>query len=136
MLAVKSFWSSCRRDPLITISNTPAALTCTLIGALLVFGIAYSIVENASIEDALYWAVTTMSTTGYGDVTPETTTGKVLAGCLMIWSIFYLLPAAIYHIGSRILHDRNEWTHEEQVQLGKDISDIKTKLDNLTSKEN
>ena len=38
----------------------------------------------ASIPESMYWAVVTMTTVGYGDVSPETPLGKVLAACMMI----------------------------------------------------
>lgn len=37
-----------------------------------------------SLGDALYWAVVTMATVGYGDMVPVTTAGRVLAVMLMI----------------------------------------------------
>ena len=37
--------------------------------------------------DAVWWAITTVTTVGYGDVSPVTTTGKVIAVFLMIGGI-------------------------------------------------
>jgi voltage-gated potassium channel len=44
----------------------------------------YTQVEGWSVVDALYFAVITMATIGYGDLSPETTTGKV-------FTMFYAL---------------------------------------------
>lgn len=38
----------------------------------------------ASIPDSIYWAVTTMTTVGYGDIVPETGLGRALATVIMI----------------------------------------------------
>ena len=38
----------------------------------------------ASIPQSMYWTVVTMTTVGYGDVTPQTAIGKILAACIMI----------------------------------------------------
>ncbi|MDH5752050.1 MAG: ion transporter [Deltaproteobacteria bacterium] len=37
-----------------------------------------------SIPRGMYWAVVTMTTVGYGDIAPQTVTGQVVAGFLMI----------------------------------------------------
>jgi voltage-gated potassium channel len=49
-----------------------------------------------SIPRAMWWAVVTLTTVGYGDVHPLTTIGKVLAGLTAITSIAIIaLPAGI-----------------------------------------
>lgn len=37
-----------------------------------------------SIPTAIYWAIVTMTTVGFGDITPKTPFGQFLASCLMI----------------------------------------------------
>jgi voltage-gated potassium channel len=38
----------------------------------------------ASIPESMYWAIVTISTVGYGDISPQTGVGKFLASALMI----------------------------------------------------
>ena len=40
-----------------------------------------------SVPKALWWAVATLTTTGYGDVVPQTAAGRVVAGFMMICGI-------------------------------------------------
>lgn len=47
-------------------------------------GVAFATVEHRSIAVGLYWAVTTATTTGYGDVTPRTPVGHVIAVLVML----------------------------------------------------
>jgi voltage-gated potassium channel len=44
----------------------------------------------ANLGDAIWWAVVTMTTVGYGDTAPVTAPGKVLAVCLMLSGIALL----------------------------------------------
>jgi voltage-gated potassium channel len=53
-----------------------------------------------SIPATLWWAVVTLTTTGYGDVVPLTTVGRVLAGVIMLTGVaFFALPAGIITAG-------------------------------------
>jgi voltage-gated potassium channel len=55
--------------------------------------IAYLVERHAnpeafgSIPAALWWAIVTMTTTGYGDVVPQTMAGRILAGVVMMSGI-------------------------------------------------
>lgn len=46
--------------------------------------------ENTHIQsygDGLWWAIVTVTTVGYGDISPTTTEGRVIATCLMLLGI-------------------------------------------------
>lgn len=40
-----------------------------------------------SFGDAIWWSIATVTTVGYGDYAPVTTTGRVIAVCLMIGGV-------------------------------------------------
>jgi voltage-gated potassium channel len=49
-----------------------------------------------SLPSSLYWAVTTLTTTGYGDITPVTALGRIVAGVtMMIGLALFALPVGI-----------------------------------------
>ncbi|MGH6876351.1 MAG: cyclic nucleotide-gated ion channel [Rhizomicrobium sp.] len=49
-----------------------------------------------TMPDAMYWAITTLSTTGYGDEVPVTLAGKLVAGMTMITGLLlFALPIGI-----------------------------------------
>ena len=54
----------------------------------------------SSIPATIWWAVVTLTTTGYGDMSPVTTLGKVLAGTIMLTGVaLFALPAGIITVG-------------------------------------
>jgi voltage-gated potassium channel len=55
---------------------------------------AFSVVEKTSYFDGLYWAVTTMTTVGYGDELPTTDEAKVMAMFVMIVGIGFFAALA------------------------------------------
>ena len=50
-------------------------------------GAAFAGFEKVSFGDGIYWAVTTMTTVGYGDFSPKTSAGKVVAVVVMLVGI-------------------------------------------------
>ena len=56
--------------------------------------------DFASIPHAMWWSVITLTTVGYGDVSPVTPIGKVMAGVIAIMGIgMFALPAGIISSG-------------------------------------
>jgi hypothetical protein len=46
--------------------------------------------EFATFGDSLWWAIVTLTTVGYGDIVPETTTGRIAAVMIMITGVAVL----------------------------------------------
>lgn len=84
-------------------------ITTVIIVVVLVFiaaSVLYQIESAAgtegfeSIPNALWWAVVTLTTTGYGDVYPATVLGKIAAGFIMLFGIgMVALPAGMVASG-------------------------------------
>jgi voltage-gated potassium channel len=54
----------------------------------------------SSIPATLWWSVVTLTTTGYGDMYPMTTIGKVMSGIIMLTGVaFFAIPAGILSAG-------------------------------------
>lgn len=61
-----------------------AVMTVVLIVGALIYLIEGEESGFTSIPQAMYWAIVTMTTVGYGDIAPQTVLGKVLASAIMI----------------------------------------------------
>lgn len=71
-----------------------------------------------NIGDALYWAIISMTTTGYGDITPLTTGGKIMAA-VVVFSGLILLSVATATIASVLV--------EKKIREGKGLEAIRLK---------
>jgi polar amino acid transport system substrate-binding protein len=84
-------------------------------GLLVAMGVAMWLVERpkqsahesavASLRDGVYWAVVTMTTVGYGDKTPKTTRGRIIAIAWMLASVA-LISILSTSIVSKMTADR------------------------------
>jgi len=78
-----------RRDRL----HHAAALLLGVVVVVLASGAAFAATQGESLWVGIYWALTTASTVGYGDVTPHNTAGQVLAAAVMLTAIPMLAAA-------------------------------------------
>ena len=66
----------------------------------------------ASIPDSVYWAVTTMTTVGYGDIVPQTSLGRALATLIMIMGYGIIaVPTGIVTLELNEANRRQALTH-------------------------
>lgn len=87
--------------------------------------------EGQDFWTSLYWAATTATSTGYGDLSPKSVAGQILAVTLMHVSIFGVAPLIIVRLVDRLNEDRDAFTHEEQLHILEGIARIEARLDTL-----
>ena len=91
-------------------------LVAFTVALLVAMGVAMWLVERpkqsaahesavASLRDGVYWAVVTMTTVGYGDKTPKTTSGRMIAIAWMLTSVA-LISILSTSIVSKMTADR------------------------------
>lgn len=95
-------------------------------------GILVTRIEPAmgSISDGIWWAWVTVFTVGYGDIAPETPTGRLFGGLLILFGVglISLLTAnlAAFLIGSEV-----EKVEQEEKESDKLLHQILERLDRL-----
>ena len=83
--------------------------------AVLVSGTVMYVVEGpqngfTSIPMSVYWAVTTMTTVGFGDIVPHTAVGRLMASIMMLlgWGVL-AVPTGIVTAEMTMRHQRRDW---------------------------
>lgn len=116
------------RQALKGATNTMVELL--LIYAAIVVGSAglYALFEGAAFADALWWAIVTATTTGYGDIAPKTLPGRAVAFLLMHLAVFLIIPLIVARIITNVIEDSDRFTHAEQEEILTRLARIESKL--------
>lgn len=80
--------------------------------------------------DALWWAISTVSTVGYGDVVPETGLGRIVATGLMLTGLS-LIPLITSVVVAILVAQRNREAREEELR---DLQQVLERLDRIDSR--
>lgn len=70
--------------PKITVFLTAVLTSAVIIGSIMYMVESYEGTRFTSIPRSIYWAIVTLTTVGYGDISPVTTLGQTLAAIVMI----------------------------------------------------
>ena len=67
------------------------AVSVMITGAVVAYYVEHPVnPEFATFGDSLWWAIVTLTTVGYGDIVPETTTGRIAAIMIMLTGVAVL----------------------------------------------
>jgi len=111
-----------------------AALTTVLL--VVVAGVAVSVADAEEFSSpwlGLWWAVTTVTTVGYGDVVPQTVAGRIIAGALMFVGIGFISMLTATIASSFVAHDveGEESRESDHEQVMAALQRIQERLDRL-----
>jgi voltage-gated potassium channel len=133
-----------RMAPLIKVLLTREGLRYAAALALLTAvagGAAFASAEKQSIANGIYWAITTMTTVGYGDITPKTPEGKLVAVFVMLVGIG-TATLVIGTIAQRFVHadvtetiEETEDENDDVIFLVRDISQRLSRLESALTRK-
>ncbi|HEY0001165.1 MAG TPA: potassium channel family protein [Actinoplanes sp.] len=121
---------------IVWLANSPRTLILSY--ALLIAvcaGLYHHFERSASFGDSLWWAIVTASTVGYGDISPQTWEGRVLAGILISVMVLLVIPLITAHFASRLIVDTDAFQHDEQEELKDNLRRVKVLLEALAERE-
>ena len=95
----------------------------TVVGGLSMYLLERGVNDNINkLSDGFWWALVTLTTVGYGDISPITGLGKILGGTLMVLGMFTLaLFAGV--VGHTMLHSLLS-IREEQFRMSTTMNHI------------
>ena len=105
-----------------------------LIFVIIFFGYIFYITEPTveSIGDGFYWALVTVTTVGYGDITPITPSGKLIASFLILLGLGLIATitaiVSAKFIQNYVDHHTNDDVLDKLEILQKDINELKNKI--------
>ncbi len=101
---------------------------------IILFGFIFFITEPdvKSFSDGLWWALVTITTVGYGDITPMTSIGRLVASALMFLGLGLIASltavVSVKFIQNFVDHHTNDDVLEKLDEMQKDIDEIKRKI--------
>ena len=109
----------------VQVVNSPRLLTLFSLVFLFISSGLYALFEKKNFIDSLWWALITATTVGYGDSYPETSGGRFIAVALVLGMILFLIPMITASIASKLIVDRDAFTHEEQEEMKQMLKEIR-----------
>src|SRR4051812_41042922 len=120
---------------LVYLANSLRTLMLSYLAFIVAAGTLYSFFEDATLGDAVWWAVVTASTVGYGDISPETWQARLLAALLISVMVLLVIPLITAHFASKLIVDSDAFRHEEQEELKRNLRRVRILLEALAERE-
>lgn len=92
-------------------------LVGTFVLTLVLSTLAFALAEGQHLGDAFYWVCMTVSSVGYGDISPKSTVGKALAIYCGFVGVGFYFPAMSFSLVGWLFPDPHKFTEEEQNEL-------------------
>ncbi|GIF36013.1 potassium channel family protein [Actinoplanes xinjiangensis] len=121
---------------LVWLANSPKKLLLAYSILIVVCGTLYDRFEKGmSFGDSVWWAVVTASTVGYGDISPKSWQGRVMAGILISVMVLLVIPLITAHFSSKLIVNNDAFRHEEQEELKENLRVTRALLEEMAARQ-
>lgn len=110
------------------LTNSIAELLLIYVGVVLLAGWLFAQMEHKPLNDSVWWAFATATTVGYGDFSPATTGGRIVAVVLTHVVLLLVIPLIVVRLTSRMIENEHEFTHDEQEHIKAALARIEAQL--------
>jgi len=127
------------REP-VSVRNAASVIVVATATVVVAGGVLMRVLDRSeypSVGRGLWWAIQTVTTVGYGDVTPENVSGRIVAAAMMLWGIAFLsiLIAAITSTfvarAESEQRAREEDDDKPNEELTAEFDDLRARLDRV-----
>ena len=109
-------------------------ILAALIFFVLLFGYIFYLTEDDvnTFGDGIWWALVTVTTVGYGDITPATTLGRFVASALMFLGLGLIATVTAIvsakFVQNFVDHHTNDDVLEKLEEISNEINELKKKI--------
>jgi voltage-gated potassium channel Kch len=128
-----------------SVRNATAVIVVATIVVVVGGGVLISLIDNEEYPDVgvgMWWALQTVTTVGYGDVTPSHWNGRLVGAALMLWGTAFIAIVTAVITSTFVARASREYYATQMKDLLSDrelmerrFDDLERKLDRLAPKE-
>ena len=135
-LLVRRRFEAFRRNPLSVLRAMAVIIVATLV-SVMVGGVLITVVDREEFPDlgtGLWWALQTVTTVGYGDVTPENTGGRLVGALFLLEAISFVTIVTAVLTSSFVERARQQQLADSETADGVGIEQLTAQLSEITSR--
>ena len=135
-LLVRRRFEAFRRAPLSVRSAMAVIVAATLV-SVLVGGVLITLVDPEEFPDlgtGLWWALQTVTTVGYGDVTPENTAGRLVGALFLLEAIAFVTIVTAVITSSFVERARQQRIADSETAEEAGVEQLTAQLSEITSR--
>ncbi|HEY2353318.1 MAG TPA: potassium channel family protein [Gaiellaceae bacterium] len=87
--------------------------------------------EYPNIGRGLWWAMQTVTTVGYGDVTPHNASGRIIATAVMLWGIAFLSISIAAITSTFVARAAKEQAEKSGQDESAELADLRSRLERI-----